>query len=54
VNYEAWRPALIAFYTADGWNISAEHLRLGAPMSVQDKRVIEALMAAQQLVPLAA
>ena len=42
-DYEAWRPALIAFYRADSWFVSAEHLERGAQLSVQDKRLIEAL-----------
>lgn len=52
MNYEAWRPALIAFYKADRWFVSADHLeRFNSPLSDQDKRLIEALAASFKLAP---
>ena len=52
MNYELWRPALIAFYKADRWFISAESLeKFNAPLSDQDKRLIEALAASFKLAP---
>ena len=44
LDYEAWRPALIAFYKADGWFQSVENLeKYDFPLGLQDKRLIEAL-----------
>lgn len=52
MDYELWRPALIAFYKADRWFISAESLeKFNAPLSAQDKRLIDALAAAYRLAP---
>jgi hypothetical protein len=46
MDYEAWRPALIAFYRADCWFQSAENLeRPNHALSAQDKRLIEVLAA---------
>lgn len=50
-DYEAWRPALIAFYKADCWFQSAENLERGCDLSAQDKRLIEALMIAGERAP---
>jgi hypothetical protein len=46
VNYEDWRPALIAFYRADCWFQSADNLERGEPLSEDNKRHIRALQAA--------
>jgi hypothetical protein len=46
--YEAWRPALIAFYQAESpWMTQTlEGLRRGDPLTAENKRAIEALIAA--------
>jgi gluconate kinase len=45
VNYEAWRPALIAFYESDSpWmRQKLENLRRGDPLTDEDKRTIDGL-----------
>lgn len=45
-DYEAWRPALVAFYRADCWFQSAENLERGGQLSEDNKRHIRALQAA--------
>lgn len=46
-DYEAWRPALIAFYRHDGpWFQTIENLKRGDPLTAENKRVIDALKAA--------
>jgi hypothetical protein len=55
MNYEAWRPALIAFYRADCWFQSADNLeKLRMPLTLDDKRQIDALKAAAERMPRAA
>lgn len=51
IDYAAWRPALIAFYRADCWFMSAECLERGDNLSAQDKRLIEVLVAALDMAP---
>jgi hypothetical protein len=51
VDYEAWRPCLIAFYRADCWFQSATNLERGCELSAQDKRLIEVLQKAFAEVP---
>jgi hypothetical protein len=52
---EAWRPALIAFYRADGpWFQKIENLTRGDPFTAEDLRLIECLKATAQLLPIAA
>lgn len=46
--YEAYRPALIAFYERDCLAQKAENLRRGYPLDYLDKRAIDALRAAFQ------
>jgi hypothetical protein len=54
-DYEAWRPALIAFYRADCWFQSADNLeKLRMPLTLDDKRQIDALKAAAERMPRAA
>lgn len=50
-DYEAWRPALIAFYKADGWFQSAENLERGSPLNNADRRLIDALIIAGERAP---
>jgi hypothetical protein len=45
-DYEAWRPALAAFYRAGSWFQSAESVERGCPLSIDDKRHIDCLAAA--------
>jgi hypothetical protein len=52
MNDEAWRPALIAFYRAEGSTQSADNLeRFGFPLSVADMAVIRCLQAAFERLP---
>jgi hypothetical protein len=44
--YEAWRPALIAFYEGDELPTKAALIRNGAPLDYLDRRAIDALRAA--------
>jgi hypothetical protein len=46
VDYEGWRSALVAFYRAEAWFQSAENVANGFPLTVEDKRTIDALAAA--------
>jgi hypothetical protein len=46
MDYEAWRPALAAFYRADCWFQTAEHLERGGKLTPENKRHIRALQAA--------
>lgn len=49
---EAWMPALLAFYQADGSTMRAESLAKGwAPLDGTDLRTIEALKAALRVAP---
>lgn len=49
-DYEAWRPALIAFYRAQGpWFMTIEQLERGSPLSADNKHDIDGLMAAFEL-----
>jgi hypothetical protein len=50
-DYEAWRPALIAFYRADCWFQSAENVERGGPLTAEDKRLIAVLRAVVPLAP---
>lgn len=46
-DYEAWRPALAAFYRAETWFQSAENVgKFKMPLTEGDKRTIDALKAA--------
>lgn len=52
VDYEAWRPALAAFYRKDGCAQSAENVsKFQFPLGVADCRVIDALAEAFQRAP---
>jgi hypothetical protein len=51
MDYEAWRPALIAFYRADGWFQSAENLERGCELTPECERTIRSLAAAYQATP---
>jgi hypothetical protein len=53
-NYEAWRPALIAFYRAEAMFQSAENVERGSPLSHADRRLIDALIVAGERAPKAA
>lgn len=53
-DYEAWRPALAAFYRSECCFQSAENVARGDPLTISDKRMIEALTAAHERAPLAA
>lgn len=46
MDYETWRPALIAFYERDELPTKAQRLRDGAPFDYLDLRAIRALEAA--------
>lgn len=46
IDYDAWRPALAAFYRADCWFMTADLLDRGEPLTVENKRHIHALKAA--------
>lgn len=50
-DYEAWRKALIAFYeTESPWmSQTLESLRGGYPLTRDNKRVVDAIKAAQRL-----
>lgn len=54
MNYEAWRPALIAFYERDELRTKARLLKDGQPLDYLDKRAIDGLAAAANLIPIAA
>jgi hypothetical protein len=52
-DYEAWRPALIAFYRAQGpWFMTIEQLERGAPLTTDNKHDIDGLVAAMTLIPM--
>jgi hypothetical protein len=53
-DYEAWRPALAAFYKADCCFQSAENVSRGYPLTLADKRIIDGLILAVERAPLAA
>lgn len=53
-DYEAWRPALVAFYKADCCFQSAMNVKNGMPLTIGDKRVIDALILAGEKMPKAA
>lgn len=46
MNYETYRPDLIAFYRADCAFQSAENVKRGEPLTNGDRRAIEALILA--------
>ena len=46
LDYEAWRPALIAFYRADCWFQTADNLEHGYELTVENKSHARALAAA--------
>lgn len=52
-NYEAWRPALIAFYRVDSpWMTQKrENLNRGDPLTNEDRRIIDALIVAGERAP---
>lgn len=50
-NYEAWRPALIAFYKAEAMFQSAENVKRGEPLTNGDRRMIETLIVAGGRMP---
>jgi hypothetical protein len=51
-SYEAWRPALVAFYLNDGpWFQTVENVRRGDPLTRTDRRIINALQAALRVAP---
>jgi hypothetical protein len=48
-DYEAWRPALIAFYRAQGpWFQSVRNLEAGWPLTSENKHDIDGLIAAME------
>lgn len=49
MNYEAWRPALIAFYAANGQSQGAINLRNGDRLTDSDRLTIDGLRAAFQI-----
>lgn len=53
MNYEVWRPALIAFYeTESPWMTQKlENLNRGDPMTFEDRRIIDALIVAGERAP---
>lgn len=51
MNYESWRPALIAFYERDELRQKAANLKNGAALDYLDHRAIEALAAAGERMP---
>lgn len=53
-DYEAWRPALIAFYERDELRQKAANLKNGDALDYLDRRAIEALAAAAELLPMRA
>lgn len=48
---EAWRPALIAFWNADGWYARRDSMKRGDAFDYLDRRTIEALQAAVAKAP---
>jgi hypothetical protein len=50
-DYEAWRPALIAFYRHESpWMTQKlENLRRGDPLTTDDRHVIDGLIAATRI-----
>lgn len=52
-DYEAWREALIAFYEAESPYLPqrAKNLRMGFPLSNDDRRTIEGLIVAGERTP---
>ena len=50
-DYEAWRPALAAFYEADCCFQSAENVKRNYSLTFADKRMIEALIVAGERAP---
>jgi hypothetical protein len=52
-DYEAWRPALIAFYEREcPWaSMTLENLRRGEPLTNENRRTIEALIVAGERAP---
>jgi hypothetical protein len=54
LDYEAWRPALIAFYERDELRQKALNLKNGVPLDYLDRRTIEALRAALDAAPVTA
>jgi hypothetical protein len=50
--YEAWRPALSAFWRIDGALMRADNVgKLGFPLDYLDRRTIDGLAAAARLAP---
>ena len=51
LDYEAWRPALLAFYWHESpWmRQKLENLERNEPLSADDKRVIDGLVAAHRI-----
>jgi hypothetical protein len=53
--YEKWRPALIAFYRAQGpWFGTIRHLEMGGALTPDNKHDIDGLAAAFAVVPMKA
>ncbi len=50
-DYEAWRPALIAFYQAECSFQSAENVKRGEPLTNSDRRMIDCLIVAGERMP---
>jgi len=50
-DYEAWRPALIAFYRHESpWMVQKlANLENGYPLSIDDRHVIDGLIAARKI-----
>lgn len=54
MNDEAWRQALIAYWTSEHCLESADRLRRGEPMDYLDRRAIASMKAAFERAPVAA
>jgi hypothetical protein len=50
-DYEAWRPALAAFYRAGCWFQSARSVEQGCKLSIDDRHHIDCLIAAFERAP---
>jgi hypothetical protein len=51
LDYEAYRPALAAFYGAAGWGNVAEDIVNGHPLTAAERNRIDGLIAAAKLFP---
>lgn len=51
IDYEAYRPALAAFYTVGGWGSVGKQISEGANLSPAERQRIDGLIAAASLMP---